>query len=122
MAKLWRRSHSPLTAAPTQSPRPLLITGSLTASLFVLSLFSTAIGIKCRDGVIVGVEKLLPGRMVVKGTGRRVAAIDEHIGAAVAGPPPPPPPPGNSCGRRLRGKPRRALGNCNIMSCAMVCF
>ena len=46
---------------------------------------STAVGVRCTDGVIVGVEKLLSAKMLVEGTGRRVVAIDEHIGAATSG-------------------------------------
>jgi 20S proteasome subunit alpha 7 len=45
----------------------------------------TAIGVRCKDGVILGVEKLLTSKMLVEGSGRRVHAIDEHIGMAFAG-------------------------------------
>jgi len=43
------------------------------------------VGVKCKDGVILGVEKLVPAKMLVEGSGRRVAAVDEHVGAATAG-------------------------------------
>lgn len=42
--------------------------------------FSTAIGIKCTDGIIMGVEKTLLSKMLVPGTHRRVYAIDRHVG------------------------------------------
>ncbi len=45
----------------------------------------TAVGVKCSDGVILGVEKLVPSKMLVESTGRRVHAVEEHIGAATAG-------------------------------------
>ncbi len=41
----------------------------------------TAIGVRCADGVILGVEKLVPSKMLVEGSGRRVQLVDEHIGA-----------------------------------------
>lgn len=41
---------------------------------------STAIGIKCTDGIIMGVEKTLLSKMLVPGTHRRVYAIDRHVG------------------------------------------
>ena len=46
----------------------------------------TALGVKCSDGVILGVEKLVLSKMLVEGSGRRVHAVDEHVGAAPAGP------------------------------------
>ncbi len=42
-------------------------------------------GVRCKDGVILGVEKLLAAKMLVEGSGRRVVAIDEHTGAASSG-------------------------------------
>lgn len=44
------------------------------------AIFSTAIGIKCTDGIIMGVEKTLLSKMLVPGTHRRVYAIDRHVG------------------------------------------
>jgi 20S proteasome subunit alpha 7 len=57
----------------------------LTAPFPPRPVCSTAVGVKCKDGVILGVEKLLPFKMLVEGSGRRVQAIDLHIGCAVAG-------------------------------------
>uniref|UniRef100_A0A7S1P746 Proteasome alpha-type subunits domain-containing protein n=1 Tax=Vitrella brassicaformis TaxID=1169539 RepID=A0A7S1P746_9ALVE len=45
----------------------------------------TAIGLCCKDGVVLGVEKLLASKMLVPGTNKRIYAIDKHIGMAVAG-------------------------------------
>jgi 20S proteasome subunit alpha 7 len=45
----------------------------------------TAVGVRCKDGVIIGVEKLLAAKMLKPGSGKRVVAIDEHIGAATSG-------------------------------------
>lgn len=42
---------------------------------------STAVGVRCKDGVILGVEKLLAAKMLIEGSGRRIATIDEHVGA-----------------------------------------
>ena len=44
----------------------------------------TAIGVRCKDGVILGVEKLVMSKMLVPGTGRRIHTIDEHVGAVSA--------------------------------------
>ena len=41
----------------------------------------TAVGVRCKDGVILGVEKLVASKMLVPGSGRRVQTIDEHVGA-----------------------------------------
>lgn len=45
----------------------------------------TAIGIHCTDGVVMGVEKLLLSKMLVKGTNKRIHTIDRHLGMAIAG-------------------------------------
>ncbi|WRT63390.1 uncharacterized protein IL334_000295 [Kwoniella shivajii] len=44
-----------------------------------------AIGLRCKDGVILGVERLLHSKLLVKGANRRIASLDEHIGLASAG-------------------------------------
>ncbi|KAF0762096.1 hypothetical protein AaE_003352 [Aphanomyces astaci] len=45
----------------------------------------TAIGINCKDGVVMGVEKVLLSKLLVPGTHRRIHAIDRHIGLAISG-------------------------------------
>ncbi|TMW60751.1 hypothetical protein Poli38472_000793 [Pythium oligandrum] len=45
----------------------------------------TTIGIKCKDGIIMAVEKTLLSKMLVPGTHRRIYAIDRHIGLSMAG-------------------------------------
>ncbi|WVQ85177.1 hypothetical protein IAT38_007342 [Cryptococcus sp. DSM 104549] len=44
-----------------------------------------AVGLRCRDGVVLGVERLLHSKLLVKGANRRIASLDEHIGMAGAG-------------------------------------
>lgn len=45
----------------------------------------TAIGIKCTDGVVLGVENVVHSKMLVSGSNRRVFAVDEHACVALAG-------------------------------------
>ena len=45
----------------------------------------TAIGIKCRDGVVLAVEKLVHSKLLVPNANRRIQTIDRHIGLATAG-------------------------------------
>ena len=45
----------------------------------------TAVGVRCSDGVILGVEKLVQSKMLVEGSGRRTHGVDGHVGVAVAG-------------------------------------
>lgn len=45
-----------------------------------LSLRRTAIGIKCKDGVILAVEKLVTSKLLVPGANKRIATIDTHAG------------------------------------------
>uniref|UniRef100_A0A3B4FN96 Proteasome subunit alpha type n=1 Tax=Pundamilia nyererei TaxID=303518 RepID=A0A3B4FN96_9CICH len=46
---------------------------------------STAIGIRCKDGVVFGVEKLVLSKLYEEGSNKRIFNIDRHIGMAVAG-------------------------------------
>lgn len=43
-------------------------------------LHSTAIGIRCKDGVVFGVEKLVTSKLYEAGTGKRIFTIDRHVG------------------------------------------
>uniref|UniRef100_A0A3Q3KET6 Proteasome subunit alpha type n=1 Tax=Monopterus albus TaxID=43700 RepID=A0A3Q3KET6_MONAL len=46
---------------------------------------STAIGIRCKDGVVFGVEKLVLSKLYEGGSNKRIFNIDRHVGMAVAG-------------------------------------
>ncbi|CAK9172937.1 unnamed protein product [Ilex paraguariensis] len=45
----------------------------------------TVIGIKCKDGVVMGVEKLIASKMMLPGSNRRIHSVHRHAGMAVAG-------------------------------------
>jgi len=45
----------------------------------------TAAGIRCKDGVVLAVEKLVVSKMLVGGSNRRIAPVDRHAGLATAG-------------------------------------
>eukprot|EP01113_Clastostelium_recurvatum_P049610 TRINITY_DN921_c0_g1_i2.p1 TRINITY_DN921_c0_g1~~TRINITY_DN921_c0_g1_i2.p1 ORF type:complete len:249 (-),score=71.52 TRINITY_DN921_c0_g1_i2:130-876(-) len=45
----------------------------------------TAIGIKVKDGIVFGVEKIILSKMLVEGSNKRIASIDRHVGFAFAG-------------------------------------
>ncbi|KAJ8491301.1 hypothetical protein OPV22_013022 [Ensete ventricosum] len=45
----------------------------------------TVIGIKCKDGIVMGVEKLISSKMMLAGSNRRIHAVHRHSGMAVAG-------------------------------------
>eukprot|EP00878_Enallax_costatus_P003267 GHUV01003470.1.p1 GENE.GHUV01003470.1~~GHUV01003470.1.p1 ORF type:complete len:250 (+),score=72.50 GHUV01003470.1:219-968(+) len=46
---------------------------------------STAMGIKCKDGVVLAVEKLVMSKLLVEGSNKRIFNVDHHAGVAVAG-------------------------------------
>uniref|UniRef100_A0A7S0WL28 Proteasome subunit alpha type-3 n=1 Tax=Chlamydomonas leiostraca TaxID=1034604 RepID=A0A7S0WL28_9CHLO len=46
---------------------------------------STVVGLKCKDGVVLGVEKVVVSKLLVENSNRRVYNVDRHAGAAVAG-------------------------------------
>jgi len=45
----------------------------------------TVIGVRVKDGVVLGVEKLLVSKMLVEESNRRTYALDRHIGMATSG-------------------------------------
>jgi len=45
----------------------------------------TAVGICCKDGVVLGVEKLIRSKMLVKGSEKRIFTTAPHAGMALAG-------------------------------------
>lgn len=44
-----------------------------------------AIGLKCKDGVVVGVEKNVKSKLLKEGSNRRVFMVSPHAGIAFAG-------------------------------------
>lgn len=45
----------------------------------------TAIGVRCKDGIVLGVEKLIISKMLESSGNRRIYSVDRHVGAAFAG-------------------------------------
>lgn len=45
----------------------------------------TSIGIKCKDGVVLAVEKIINSKLLVAGKNNRIQTIDRHIGVVYSG-------------------------------------
>ncbi|KAK9455061.1 nucleophile aminohydrolase [Dipodascopsis uninucleata] len=45
----------------------------------------TAIGIKCADGIVLAVEKLVSSKLLVPGANKKIQTIDRHVGVAYSG-------------------------------------
>jgi len=45
----------------------------------------TVVGVRCVDGVVLGVEKLIISKLLVEGSNRRIHTVDYHCGIALAG-------------------------------------
>ncbi|MCH0628741.1 hypothetical protein JNB11_01980 [Kocuria palustris] len=45
----------------------------------------TSIGIKCSDGVVLAVEKIINSKLLVPGRNKRIQTIDRHIGVVYSG-------------------------------------
>mmetsp|Transcript_1332 Transcript_1332/g.3616 ORF Transcript_1332/g.3616 Transcript_1332/m.3616 type:complete len:250 (-) Transcript_1332:101-850(-) len=46
---------------------------------------STVIGLRCKDGVVLAVEKLVLSKLLVEGSNKRIYNVDKHAGMATAG-------------------------------------
>lgn len=91
------RAHSPPSLPLTAIPLPLPFLSSNPCPLPHLSpnqveyankaveAAGVAVGLRCNDGIILGVERLLHSKLLVKGANRRIQSVDEHIGMATAG-------------------------------------
>lgn len=40
----------------------------------------TAIGIRCKDGVVLAVEKIISSKLLKPGANKRIATVDRHVG------------------------------------------
>jgi 20S proteasome alpha/beta subunit len=58
--------------------RPLITLG--TSYSLPANLFSTAIGLRVKDGVILAVEKLVTSKLLLPGANRRIQTVDKHMG------------------------------------------
>lgn len=41
----------------------------------------TSIGIRCKDGVVLAVEKVVTSKLLKPGANKRIATVDSHVGA-----------------------------------------
>lgn len=54
-------------------------------ALEAIKLGSTAIGVKCKEGVVLAVEKRLESKLLEPSSIRKIVEIDRHVGAAQSG-------------------------------------
>jgi 20S proteasome subunit alpha 7 len=47
--------------------------------------YSTICGIKCKDGIIMGTEKIITNKMLLPGTDKRLYSISLNAGGVVNG-------------------------------------
>ncbi|GAM21893.1 hypothetical protein SAMD00019534_050680 [Acytostelium subglobosum LB1] len=45
----------------------------------------TVVAVRAKDGVVIGVEKLIPSKMLESSSNRRIHSVDLHIGLGIAG-------------------------------------
>lgn len=46
----------------------------------------TAIGIRCKDGVVLAVEKIITSKLLKPGANKRIATVDRHVGIVCPNP------------------------------------
>ena len=46
---------------------------------------STIVGVVCKDGIILGAEKVLRSKLLLAKTDQRLYNVDEHVGMAIGG-------------------------------------
>lgn len=48
-------------------------------------VYRTCLGIRAKDGIVLACEKLVPSKLLVPGSNRRIMTVDEHVGFVSAG-------------------------------------
>ncbi len=51
----------------------------------MLRYLSTIVGVICKDGIILGAEKVVMSKLMMPLTDKRLYNIDSHIGMAIGG-------------------------------------
>jgi len=51
----------------------------------ILSLLSTILGVVCKDGIVIGTEKLIVNKMQIPGTDKRLYSINIKCGGVING-------------------------------------
>lgn len=63
----------------------MLVISSVLCVLTLRAVASVVVGVRVRDGIVFGVEKLTVSKMMVSSSNKRIYNIDTHVGMAVAG-------------------------------------
>lgn len=85
-----KRQPNPFNPRLSHLDRPpslpiINLTGSISCQKNVWLILSVAVGLRCSDGIILGVERLLHSKLLVKGANKRIQSVDTHVGLATAG-------------------------------------
>lgn len=46
---------------------------------------STSVGIRCKDGVVLALEKLVTSKLLKPDANKRIASVDRHVGVVRTG-------------------------------------
>jgi len=47
---------------------------------FLIGISSTIVGVVCKDGIILGAEKVIRSKLLMAGTDARLYNVDTHVG------------------------------------------
>lgn len=53
----------------------------VTFKTWLTNIFSTIMGVRCKDGIIIGTEKIVVNKMMLSGTDKRIYSVTPSIGA-----------------------------------------
>ena len=48
--------------------------------IYAFGFFSTAVGLRCKDGVVFAVEKIITSKLHEPASSKRIFTIDRHVG------------------------------------------
>lgn len=50
------------------------------SNYWLMCNYSTVVGVRCRDGIVIGTEKIVVNKMMLPGTDKRIFTINTNVG------------------------------------------
>jgi hypothetical protein len=77
---LPRRSQLPSTPPPSDHTQTAGSHRQVEYAVKAVENGGTAVGIKCKDGVVLALEKLVTSKLLKPGANKRIASVDRNMG------------------------------------------
>ena len=77
---LPRWPQLPGSPLPSRRPLPIRLPAQVEYAVKAVENGGTAVGIRCKDGVVLALEKLVTSKLLKAGANKRIATVDRNMG------------------------------------------